>query len=206
MEDDQAARITRRSEYAVAVAPATCRSSQVLPDSPPLPTSDLRKTFSFHRCDGQDQSQFTPQTKSRRDFVTHLGYGGMKGDVSVNVDARACFLPISFFADPTVVKHDPWSRAKRVRVGGMSLKHTFEVSRRHLDRLYSLRESLVDGRRLAARQTPISPQTSLIWQGQMMARNGAGGGNVVGTLRHAFGPRLWIEVCNKVVETSPPFA
>jgi hypothetical protein len=39
-----------------------------------------------------------------------------------------------------------------------------------------------------------------------MARNGAGGGNVVGTLRHAFGPRLWIEVCIKVVETSPPFA
>jgi hypothetical protein len=45
----------------------------------------------------------------------------------VNVDARACFLPVSFFADPSVVNHDIWSRAKRVRVGGMGLKHTFEV-------------------------------------------------------------------------------
>ena len=54
-------------------------------------------------------------------------YTRRQGDLSVNIDARACFLPVSFFADPSVVNHDIWSRAKRVRVGGMGLKHTFEV-------------------------------------------------------------------------------
>jgi len=61
--------------------------------------------------------------------ASHSYYTCRQGDLSVNVDARACFLPVSFFADPSVVNHDIWSRAKRVRVGGMGLKHTFEVCR-----------------------------------------------------------------------------
>lgn len=95
-----------------------------------------------------------------------------KGDISLNVDARAAFLPKSFFADPTIVKHDILSRGQRIRIGGMAMKYNFE--------------------------TPINPQTSVVWQGQMMSRNGPGGshiggGNVVGTIRHAFGSKVWIE-------------
>lgn len=96
-----------------------------------------------------------------------------KGDLTTTIDARACFLPVSFFADPTIVHHDPMSRLSRARVAGIGLKHQFE--------------------------TPISPSSTIVWQAQMMARNGAGGGNVVGTVRHAFGPKCWIEAGSSVL-------
>ncbi|KAJ9116398.1 hypothetical protein QFC22_004840 [Naganishia vaughanmartiniae] len=95
-----------------------------------------------------------------------------KGDINVNVDARAVFLPLSFFKNPDVVQHDVLSRIMRTRVTGMGMKHSFE--------------------------TPISNATSVVWAGQMLARNGAGGGNVVGTVRHSFGPRFWVEAGSSI--------
>lgn len=95
-----------------------------------------------------------------------------KGDINVNVDARAVFLPISFFKNPDVVQHDVLSRIMRARVTGMGMKHSFE--------------------------TPINNATSIVWAGQMLARNGAGGGNVVGTVRHSFGPRFWVEAGSSI--------
>lgn len=96
-----------------------------------------------------------------------------KGDINVNVDARAVFLPLSFFKNPDVVQHDVVSRLMRTRMTGMGMKHSFE--------------------------TPVNNQTSIVWAGQMMARNGAGGGNVVGTVRHSFGPRFWVEAGSSIL-------
>jgi DnaJ family protein C protein 11 len=91
-----------------------------------------------------------------------------KGDISVVLDARAAFLPASFFANPESVKHDFMSRLRRARPGQIMMKHSFE--------------------------TAMNRRTQVIWTGQMVSRSGAGGGNVVGTVRHQFSQRCWGEV------------
>ncbi len=58
-----------------------------------------------------------------------------KGDISCSVDARAVFLPESFFINRNLVEgvsHDPWSRLQRARIGQISMKHSFEVGHGHL--------------------------------------------------------------------------
>jgi hypothetical protein len=47
------------------------------------------------------------------------------------------------------------------------------------------------------RQTQLQPQTQAAVVGQTLLRNGIGGGNIVGTLRHSFSPKIWAEVCWK---------
>ena len=90
-----------------------------------------------------------------------------KGDLSVMWDARAVFIPASMFQRPDKVKHDPWSRLMRVRQGRVTLKHSFEM--------------------------PLSERTQLVWTGQGAASGGRGGANVLGTIRHQFSPKLWVE-------------
>lgn len=97
-----------------------------------------------------------------------------KGDMSLVLDARAVFLSRRFFKDPSLVKHDPVSRIARTRPGQLLMKHSFEV--------------------------PVSPKTQLIWAGQMVSRGRAGGGNVLGTVRHTFSPQCWGEIGTSFLE------
>lgn len=90
-----------------------------------------------------------------------------KGVVQCSLDARAVFLSKKYFKDPTIVSHDPISRASRLRVGQLLMKHEF--------------------------QTELNKNTQIVWAGQMLSRNGAGGGNIVGTVRHQVSPTLWVE-------------
>ncbi|KAK4687510.1 hypothetical protein P7C73_g2607, partial [Tremellales sp. Uapishka_1] len=91
-----------------------------------------------------------------------------KGDIQVVLDARAVFLPKSFFKQPERISHTPIDRLRRTRPGQIMMKHSFE--------------------------TPINQKTQIVWTGQMVSRGGAGGGNVVGTVKHQFSPWLWMEV------------
>jgi DnaJ family protein C protein 11 len=83
------------------------------------------------------------------------------------LDARAVFVPRTAFKDPDAISHTPWARLQRVRPGQIVMKHSFE--------------------------TPVGDTTQLQVTGQMASRNGAGGGNVVGTVRHQFSPKFWVE-------------
>ena len=91
-----------------------------------------------------------------------------KGDMTVVLDARAVFLPRKFFRQPEKISHTPWGRVQRIRPGRVMMKHSFEM--------------------------PLDPKTQLVWAGQMVSRSGAGGANVVGTVRHQFSPKLWGEI------------
>ncbi|KAL7423448.1 hypothetical protein Q5752_001028 [Cryptotrichosporon argae] len=96
-----------------------------------------------------------------------------KGDFSVVLDARAVFLPRSFFRDPSSLSHGPIARLARVRPGQTILRHSFE--------------------------TPLTDHTQLVWDGTLAARHGAGGANVAGTLKHQFSPRLWASTSQAVL-------
>ncbi len=90
-----------------------------------------------------------------------------KGDMNVVLDARPVFLSESSFKHPDRYSHDLFSRFGRIRTGRVSMNHSF--------------------------QTPLAENTQLVLQGQMITRNGQGGANVVGTIRHQFSPKLWME-------------
>lgn len=90
-----------------------------------------------------------------------------KSDLEVVLDARAVFLPKKIFPDPNAVKHDPISRVLRIRPGRTVLKHSFEM--------------------------PLSPNTQFVVEGQALSRNGRGGANVLGTVKHQFSPKFWVE-------------
>ena len=90
-----------------------------------------------------------------------------KGDINLVLDARAVFVPRAAFKDPDAISHTPLARLRRIRPGQIVMKHSFE--------------------------TPVGDKTQLQLTGQMASRNGAGGGNVVGTVRHQFSPKFWVE-------------
>lgn len=90
-----------------------------------------------------------------------------KGDISIVLDGRAVFLPKTFFKNPEKMSHTPLARLGRIRTGQILMKHSFE--------------------------TAVNAKTQLVWTGQMVSRSGAGGGNVVGTVRHQFSPKFWVE-------------
>ena len=90
-----------------------------------------------------------------------------RGDMTVVFDARAVFLPKRVFRRPEALKHDIISRLRRISPGRISMKHSFEV--------------------------PLNEKTQVVCAGQMITRNGRGGANVVGTIKHQFSPKLWIE-------------
>ena len=90
-----------------------------------------------------------------------------KGDINIVLDARAALLHPSAFDHPERMSHTPIARLKRIRPTQMMIKHSFE--------------------------TPLSDNTQLVWTGQMASSVGRGAGNVVGTLRHQFSPKFWVE-------------
>lgn len=91
-----------------------------------------------------------------------------RGDINVLFDARAVFLSREAFEEPDRIPHDPISRIKRARAGRITMKHSFEMA--------------------------AGEKTQVVWTGQMASRNGKGGGNVLGTIRHQVSPKLWFEV------------
>ena len=91
-----------------------------------------------------------------------------RGDMTIGLDARAVFVPKKVFLHPERVKHDPWSRLRRIRPGRIGIKHSFEV--------------------------PLTERTQAIFAGHAIVRGGQAGANVVGTIKHQFSPKLWIEV------------
>ncbi|WVQ99858.1 hypothetical protein IAU59_007001 [Kwoniella sp. CBS 9459] len=97
-----------------------------------------------------------------------------KGDMEIVLDARAVFLSKKFFKDPDAIAHDPISRLMRVRPGRMVMKHSFESA--------------------------LSPKTQLVFEGQALARNGRGGANLLGTIRHQFSPRFWMEASTSALQ------
>lgn len=127
-----------------------------------------------------------------------------KGDMSVVVDARAVFVPRTAFRYPERIGHSAWDRIQRVRTGQIVMKHSFEQAV-DLDlgmggRLDKALRGLglkgeAKGQGGATEAMPKKKgQTQLVCQGQMAARGGAGGGNVVGTVRHQFSGSCWGEV------------
>lgn len=113
-----------------------------------------------------------------------------RGDMTAVLDARAVFAPRSAFRNQALPQ-DPISRAGRLRVGQINMKHSFEVP-------VTLPWDSAAGRAGSGsgtgRKVKGQNKTQVQIQGQMAARNGAGGGNVVGTVRHQFSPACWGEV------------
>lgn len=97
-----------------------------------------------------------------------------KSDISLVLDARAVTAEPRLFKDPAKMKFDLKSRMERMRPGQIMMKHSWEV--------------------------PVNKEKSqFVVTGQMVTRSGAGGGNVVGTLRHQFSPRCWGEIGTSVL-------
>ncbi|WWC63149.1 uncharacterized protein I303_105749 [Kwoniella dejecticola CBS 10117] len=101
-----------------------------------------------------------------------------KSDIELVLDARAVFLPKSFFKDPNVIPHDPISRIRRIRPGRSVMKHSFE--------------------------TPITAfgfkNVQCMIEGQSLSRNGKGGSNVLGTIKYQFSPKLWMEFSTSALQ------
>ncbi|CAG8650906.1 5508_t:CDS:10, partial [Racocetra persica] len=49
-------------------------------------------------------------------------------------------------------------------------------------------------------ETQLKPQTQAFVVGQTILRNGVGGGNIIGSIRHTFSPYFWAEVGSSVVQ------
>lgn len=96
-----------------------------------------------------------------------------KGSMSVTVDARAVFVNKNRFKDPNAVSHSVWARLQRARAQQIVMKHSFE--------------------------TPITDSTQLVLEGTMAARQGSGGANISGTIKHQFSPRLWMQYTQSVL-------
>lgn len=113
-----------------------------------------------------------------------------RGDMTAVLDARAVFAPRSAFRNQALPQ-DPISRAGRLRVGQINMKHSFEVPVTWPWDAPGASGGASGGR---SKRGPGQDKTQVQIQGQMAARNGAGGGNVVGTVRHQFSPACWGEV------------
>lgn len=109
-----------------------------------------------------------------------------RGDMTAVLDARAVFAPKAAFRNQALPQ-DPISRMGRLRVGQINMKHSFEVP------ITLPWDAPVKGSGQRGKG-PGQNRTQVQIQGQMAARNGAGGGNVVGTVRHQFSPSCWGEV------------
>ncbi|RKP08280.1 hypothetical protein THASP1DRAFT_29913 [Thamnocephalis sphaerospora] len=111
-----------------------------------------------------------------------------KGEVEVNINASPLFLPYSEPQStyspigfpvmggagvgpppPQLSRFEKLSRAaSKVQVLQLTLKHSYEL--------------------------PVTPKTSLVMTGHMISRDGLGGGNLLGTVRHMYSATAWGEV------------
>jgi len=94
-----------------------------------------------------------------------------RGDFSVNLDASALFAPANRIPRPVARASEPVTLVDRWnRVGATQLlgKHGFE--------------------------TAINERVAVNFAGQMVSRNGAGNGNLIGTVKTQWSPRLFSEI------------
>jgi len=98
-----------------------------------------------------------------------------KGDIQLSIDATQVFDP-----------YDSKSRRNR-----FSMFNIQNISENTEIRQLSMKHSF---------ETQLRPQTQAAIVGQTLLRNGIGGGNIVGTLRHSFSPKLWAEVGSSIVQ------
>lgn len=119
-----------------------------------------------NRSNEELRSEFQRQANEKRQLDAEA-LVKPKGDINLVLDARAVFVNKRVFRNPDAISHTPWARIKRVRPGQIVMKHSFE--------------------------TGLGERTQLQVMGQMASRNGAGGGNVVGTIRHQFSQKFWVE-------------
>jgi len=97
-----------------------------------------------------------------------------KSDIELVLDARAVFLPKTFWKDPSIVSHDVFSRLGRIRTGRSVMKHSFEI--------------------------PINEKLQFSLEGQALSRNGRGGSNVLGTVKYQFSQKLWLEFSTSALQ------
>lgn len=98
-----------------------------------------------------------------------------KGAMTVALDGRFALLPRRAWPPQWQDKldHGLVARVQRVGISRLVLRHSFE--------------------------TALSENTQLVLQGTAVAKDGQGGANIIGTIKHQYSPRLWGEVgCNVV--------
>ncbi|CAG8442147.1 2692_t:CDS:10 [Ambispora gerdemannii] len=92
-----------------------------------------------------------------------------RSDVQINIDASQLFNPYDGKAKKALfITRIP----SETEITQLFLKHSHEI--------------------------PLNEKTHTTFVGQMISRNGVGGGNVVGTLRYAFSPKFWAEIGSSV--------
>ncbi|KAI8339624.1 hypothetical protein BC941DRAFT_420998 [Chlamydoabsidia padenii] len=98
-----------------------------------------------------------------------------RGEVQLSVDATQIFDPyeppvFQSFGQPTITpkKKGPLHALTKGQVQQLFMRHSFE--------------------------TQLGPQTRAIFGGSMASRNGMGGGNIMGTIRHSVSPKLFCEL------------
>ncbi|CAB4408198.1 unnamed protein product [Rhizophagus irregularis] len=99
-----------------------------------------------------------------------------KGDLQLIIDATQVFDP-----------YDSRSRQSN-RFSILNIQNIFENAE---VKQLSMKHSF---------ETQLRPQTQAVVVGQTILRNGIGGGNIIGTLRHSFSPKVWAEVGSSIVQ------
>ncbi|RIB26502.1 hypothetical protein C2G38_2012505 [Gigaspora rosea] len=97
-----------------------------------------------------------------------------KGDFQLSIDATQLFDPYDSVSSRRKNISSPSSIFENIEVTQLFLKHSFE--------------------------TQLKPQAQAFIVGQTIIRNGVGGGNIVGSIRHTFSPHFWAEVGSSVVQ------
>ncbi|CAG8713832.1 13238_t:CDS:10 [Dentiscutata erythropus] len=97
-----------------------------------------------------------------------------KGDIQLSIDATQLFDPYDGVSHRRENIISPSSIFEKIEITQLFMKHSFE--------------------------TQLKPQTQGFVVGQTILRNGVGGGNIVGSIRHTFSPHFWAEVGSSVVQ------
>ncbi|RHZ76473.1 hypothetical protein Glove_197g58 [Diversispora epigaea] len=121
------------------------------------------------------REEFESQNRMKRELeVENLVKS--KGDFQLSIDATEAFDP-----------YDKGSRRK-IRKPDFSLKNYYENI--EITQLF-MKHSF---------ETQFQPETHASIVGQTILRNGVGGGNIVGSLRHTFSPKFWAEVGSSIIQ------
>ncbi|KAI7847477.1 hypothetical protein BDC45DRAFT_451794 [Circinella umbellata] len=103
-----------------------------------------------------------------------------RGEVQISVNATGIFDPyeppvFAGFGQPMAPpkKKGPLDTLSRAQLQQLFMRHSFEGQ--------------------------LGPQTRAIISGSMVSRNGMGGGNVMGTVRHTVSPKLWAEATSTLL-------
>ncbi|CAH1760477.1 15182_t:CDS:10 [Entrophospora sp. SA101] len=99
-----------------------------------------------------------------------------KGDIVLSVDARQLF-------DSYDIQR--YNIEKKERFKFNDLFEKIEITQLYLKNSF---------------ETQFQPETNGIIVGHTVLRNGIGGGNIIGTLRHTFSPSFWAEVGASLIE------